>query len=303
MHPFTNASLKRSLLAFLVVAGRSVADDSEPPPTRFEQIAASIERSGSALTEPRLLGFVGLFDATPTAVRPAPLSFLDGMSRPLDSRPADDPWSSDRFRREGLHRSVQTKSDLDVGALSSKVKLLEPDAAPLDPATRRSWETDESLKVPLTGPLFAFGDLGASSPSVQNQELKWLTKTGLGCKLNPWLVPEVQVRGGPAMRYDNTQKLDRGQSPEHSELFLEVVTKLPPLPVLGALNVEYSGVTVPALSPAEREKMNQDLKVALPFSGGSGQFHVGAKLKWEDSTTATPWTDRMQLYMGLKLQR
>ena len=198
---------------------------------------------------------------------------------------------------------MQTKADLDVAALTSKVKFTDPDPTPLDPHARHSWETDESLKVPLTGPLFAFGDLGASSPSVQNQELKWLTKTGLGCKLYPGLVPEVQVRGGPAMRYDNTQKLDRGQSPEHSELFLEVVTKLPPLPLLGALNVEYSGVAVPALTPAEREKMNQDLKVALPFGGGNGQFHVGAKLKRDDATTATPWVDRMELYMGLQLKR
>ena len=60
---------------------------------------------------------------------------------------------------------------------------------------------------------------------------------------------------------------------------------------------------VKGLSPAEREKMNQDLRVALPFGDGSGQFHVGAKLKRDDSTTATPWVDRMELYMGLKLQR
>jgi hypothetical protein len=317
MHPFTNASLKRALLAPLVgatLAGAATAQEPDLPPTPFERIAESIERSGSALTEPRLLGFIGVFfgdGPAPAAERPGPLSFLDGLSRRLDGptslgggRPPDDPWASDRVRLEGPSRSVQTKADLDVAALTSKVKFSDPDPTPLDPATRRSWETDESLKVPLTGPLFAFGDLGASSPSVQNQEFKWLTKTGLGCKLNPWLVPEVQVRGGPAMRYDNTQKLDRGQSPEHSELFLEVVTKLPPLPVLGALNVEYSGVAVPALTPAERDKMNQDLKVALPFGGGSGQFHIGAKLKRDDSTTtATPWVDRMELYMGLKLQR
>ena len=197
---------------------------------------------------------------------------------------------------------AKSSADLEWAALNSKIAVRDRDTR-LDPSRVSAWETDETLKMPVAGPLFLFGQLGASTAAVEEQQHKWLGRTGVGLKLKPWFLEEVQVRGGPAMRYDNTQKLDRGQSPEHSELFLEVVTKLPPLPVLGALNVEYSGVAVPALTPAERDKMNQDLKVALPFGGGSGQFHVGAKLKRDDSTTATPWVDRMEIYMGLKLQR
>jgi hypothetical protein len=80
-------------------------------------------------------------------------------------------------------------------------------------------------------------------------------------------------------------------------LFLEAATKLP-LPVVGPVNFEYSGYAVPAVTPADRNCVNQDLKLALPFSGG-GQFHVGAKYKWE-TATATPWVDRMQVYMGVQ---
>src|SRR4051794_27675551 len=119
MHPFTNSSAKRALVALsvAVVASRAAAQEIDPLPTSFEQIAESIERNGSALTEPRLLGFVsGPFDANdsiPTLRRPAPLSFLEGMNgRPAvpaflgPSRPSDDPFSPDRLRLDGASRSV-----------------------------------------------------------------------------------------------------------------------------------------------------------------------------------------------------
>src|SRR5207248_3903671 len=140
-----------------------------------------------------------------------------------------------------------------------------------------------------------FGQLGASTAAVEEQQHKWLGRTGVGLKLKPWFLEEVQVRGGPAMRYDATGK-KAGQSPERSELFLEAVTKLP-LPVIGPLNVEYTSYAVPGATPADRGQVNQDVKLALPLSSG-GQFHVGAKYRWEAAASPTPWVDRMELYMG-----
>src|SRR5262249_32655638 len=99
---------------------------------------------------------------------------------------------------------------------------------------------------------------------------------------------------------DDSTRVPRGQSPERSELFLEIVTRLP-VPLVGPINVEYSGIAIPAATSRERDRAEQDLKFALPFSPG-GQFHVGAKLRWEDTPTVTPWADRMQLYMGVQVK-
>jgi hypothetical protein len=63
------------------------------------------------------------------------------------------------------------------------------------------------------------------------------------------------------------------------------------------VNVEYTSYAVPAATSADRNTINQDVKFALPI--GSGQFHVGAKYKWE-AASATPWMDRMQVYMGVQ---
>jgi hypothetical protein len=217
-------------------------------------------------------------------------------------------WSDDRsetaaprgLRFDGPHRVATGKADADWADLSSKVKFRERDD-PLDPSLRNAWETDETVKMSVAGPLFLFGQLGASSPSVEQQQLKWLGKTGVGVKLKPGLVEEVQLRGGPAVRYDDTSSATRGQLPERSEVFLEAVTKVP-LPGVGPLNVEYTGYAVPPAAAGDHNQFNQDVKLAMPLSGG-GQFHVGAKYKWENAAGATPWVDRMQVYMGVQLKR
>jgi hypothetical protein len=216
-------------------------------------------------------------------------------------RPAPDPWAAaPALRPDGDKRVAKSNTDGDWGALNSKITLRDR-ADPLDPSRRGTWETDETLKMPVAGPLFLFGQFGASSPAVEEQQHKWLGRTGVGVRLKPWPLEEVQVRGGPAVRYDDTAKLKAGQSPERSELFLEAVTKVP-LPVVGPLNVEYTGFAVPAATAADRGQINQDVKFAMPFRGGN-EFHVGAKYRWEDAPSPTPWVDRMQLYMGLQLKR
>jgi hypothetical protein len=220
----------------------------------------------------------------------APLLLFDwsGKSR--------DPWAALDLKHDGLKRVASATTATGLADLSVKTKVRERDAH-LDPSVPNAWETDESVKLPVAGSLFVFGQLGAAMPAVEQGQYRWLGKTGVGMKLKPWLLQEVQLRGGPAVRYDDTEKLSPGQSPERSEMFVEAVTKLP-LPVVGPLNVEYTGYAVPAGTPTDRNCVNQDVKVALPFSGG-GQFHVGASYKWE-TESATPWMDRMGVYMGVQ---
>jgi hypothetical protein len=220
---------------------------------------------------------------------------IAGASTSTPSAPGrTDPWARPQFKQDGLKQVANATSATDFANLSAQVKLRERDAF-LEPAAPNAWETDQTVKVPVASSLFLFNQVTGSTPAVEQQQYKWLTKTGVGMKLKPWVLQEVQVRTGPAVRFDDTGTLTKGQSPEHPELFMEAVTKVP-IPVVGAINLEYTSYAVPATA-ADRNQINQDFKLALPFAGG--QFHVGAKYKWE-SATATPWMDRMEVYFGLQ---
>jgi hypothetical protein len=283
-------------------------DDPAPTPLGPFLVAESCHPSSRSFIEEATQRFridVSDFDGLTPGPHPALAPTESGPpDTPLYlfhwSGPSADPASLAGWRHDGPKRVATAKADADWGALSSKVALRERDHL-LDPSCRSTWETDESLRLPVAGALFLFGQLGASRPDAEQRPLKWLGKTGVGVKLKPWLLQEVQLRGGPAVRYDDTYTLSPGQSPERSELFLEAVTRLP-LPVVGPLNVEYTSYAVPAATPTDRGQVNQDFKVALPLSSG-GQFHVGAKYRWEGATSPTPWVDRMELYMGLQLKR
>jgi hypothetical protein len=214
-------------------------------------------------------------------------------------RLAPDSRSMSGLRPEGDKHVAKSSADFEWAALNSRIAVRDSDDL-LDPSRRSTWETDETLKMPVAGPFFLFGQLGASMPAVEEQQHRWHGRTGVGLKLKSWFLQEVQVRGGPAMRYDAAGK-KAGQSPERSELFLEAMTKVP-LPVIGALNVEYTGFAIPPGTATDRGQINQDFKLAKPFRGGN-EVHVGAKYRWEDVPSPTPWVDRMELYMGIRLKR
>jgi hypothetical protein len=205
------------------------------------------------------------------------------------------------LRVEGRQQVATTKTDLTAANLSSKVALRDLDD-PLDPGRRRTWETDESVNMPVAGPLFAYGQFGASTPWVDQQTPpKWQGKYGVGLKIKPAFVDEVQVRGGPSIKSDDTGRWVRGPSGERSEMFVEAVTKVG-IPVVGPINLEYTTTAVPPATAGERNLFNQDFKIARPLAGG-GQVHLGAKLRADDVPTTASWVDRMQVYMGFELKR
>lgn len=208
----------------------------------------------------------------------------------------------DPINLDGDKRKATTRIASEWAALTSNVSVRDPDWVRGDPLRRgNTWATDESVKLNVSDSVFVFGALDAESTSVEQQQLRWAGKTGFGLKLRPWLLHEVQVRGGPAVRYDSPDRRSTTPNPERSELFLELTTKLP-LPVVGAINLEYTGTAIPPLSAAERELIKQNVKFALPFSGSS-QFHVGANWRSDETLGATPFIDRAQLYLGVQLKR
>jgi len=298
---FTLALVAFSVIGLVQARGQSIDDnefvDDEAPieepadrcwwlpsvpvgqPTLFDLLAGTPVPVAAALPQlPSIQSFIGPGAGVP----------------PGSPARGNDPWAPPVLRPEGLKQVASANSVTDFANLSAQVKLREHDTY-LDPAARNAWEADQTVKVPVASSVFLFNQVTGSTPAVEQQQYKWLTKTGVGLKLKPPLFQEVQLRTGPAVRFDDTGTLSKGQSPERSELFVEAVTKVP-IPVVGPVNLEYTSYAVPA-NAVDRNQINQDFKVALPFAGG--QFHVGAKYKWE-SATATPWMDRMEVYFGVQ---
>jgi hypothetical protein len=83
-------------------------------------------------------------------------------------------------------------------------------------------------------------------------------------------------------------------------LFLEVLAKYP-LPLPGQVGLEYQGEAVPALGTVGNQRINQDLRLAIPV-GDSGVLKLGAKHQWDDGGAARSWKDGMQVYLGLEVK-
>ena len=86
---------------------------------------------------------------------------------------------------------------------------------------------------------------------------------------------------------------------EKSQMLLELEARCL---LLGPVQLEYVGAAIPALDPLERNRIDQDLRFAVPL-GQAGQLRLGAKCTWQDLTAPKSWNDGMQLYLGVGLRR
>jgi hypothetical protein len=86
---------------------------------------------------------------------------------------------------------------------------------------------------------------------------------------------------------------------EQARLALEVNANTE---LYGPLKVEYTGSAMPALSSETKERVNQDVRLSVDLTNDA-KFHVGTRYWWEGTEQSEPWTDRMQLYLGLTLKR
>jgi hypothetical protein len=198
-------------------------------------------------------------------------------------------------------QSLKQKSDGLFGSVTAEVVYHDPRTLREAPALDSPWKAGQTWHMDLAGPVFLFSELGAAPDPVAPEELKVKYRSGVGCKI-PVGRLEVQLQGGRSMTYsDPLGPLDRGG--QHTELFFEVKCRCP-LPLPGQIGLEYQGSAVPALSPQDRDKINQDLGLAIPV-GDAGRFRLGAKHQWENTATTTPakssWLDGMQLYLGFEL--
>jgi hypothetical protein len=182
--------------------------------------------------------------------------------------------------------------------MTSNLLLHDPEA-PRDHDVGARWQAEQAVQVPVLGPLFVFGQVGADHNTESAQEMKVKSCTGLGCKLALWFGGEMQLRGGPTVSHVEDPLRPERLPRENSDVLLQMQASYP---LLGALKLEYNGAATPALSPLERNRVNQDLRFAVPLGEG-GHFHLGAKHKWEDTATPRPQADSMELYIGVGLRR
>jgi hypothetical protein len=185
------------------------------------------------------------------------------------------------------------------GTLSGKQVIQDrpPSAAWEDPTFKRSWESEESWRCKVAGPVALFGQMGATGGDVAQQDVKVSGRTGVACQVPVPLGAELVLRGGPSLTY--TDPLRPEHTTARSELSVELQGRLP---LLFGVGLEYQGTATPGLNPQERDRLQQDLRLAFPV-GSSGKLKLGAKHKWENTVDPKPVPDAMQLYLGLELTR
>ena len=187
-----------------------------------------------------------------------------------------------------------------MGSLSTQVEVIDAPVARIwdDPSWKRTWQTNESWKFDVAGPLSLFGQLGANSDEAGQSNMKVNGRTGLACKVPVRWLGEFTFRSGPGVSY--TDPLHPVRTTGRTDWLLEVQARWP---LLFGIGLEYQGSANPSLTPLQQDMVNQDVRLALPIGSG-GKFKLGAKHQWTGGLDrATPWTDSMQLYMGLELSR
>ena len=276
-----------------------ISPTTMPPPRGSDRFLISLsETPFESIPQPQIGPRLAVAPSEPIAM----LSRSANSLFPYSGRDAGpENWGSLGFRNEGPRQSLGRQVDIEGLKVNSKVALADPDWHVNMPIRRSGWKTEESLKVPFLGPLYVVGQVSADSGSVEQQQYNLVSKTGLGMKLPDWLGGEIQVRTGRSKtNYDSDT--DTLLSTDQVKTFVEVSTRWP---LAAWLNLEYTGQALPpALSPVERDtlKVNQDVRLAFPLSN-SGQFQIGAKYRWEDTTSQTPWFERMKIYFGLEFKR
>jgi hypothetical protein len=185
------------------------------------------------------------------------------------------------------------------GSLKAKLEVASA-ARELDGREGERWQAEEALQVPVAGPLYVFGQVNYGYNTWTAQQTTFSTRSGVGCKLQPVQGGEIVLTGGSVLNRQEDPLQPRRLPLEKSQLVVELQARYK---LLGALKLEYQGSATPALDPLDHNRVQHDFRFALPL-GQAGDVHVGAKHQWEDvAGPPRPWTESMQLYLGVGLKR
>lgn len=161
----------------------------------------------------------------------------------------------------------------------------------------RNWTAQQKLQipvpidVPLAEQLFVYGQLDGSGDAVRTQPTSLYGKSGVGVKWALVAGSELQVRYATLMSYESA-------TPGRVQPAVEVLAKLP---LMGPLSLEYTGAAIPAVARTDLDQLKSELRLAYPLRGDN-ELEFGARYRWELTPTPTPWVDRAQLFLGVKLR-
>ena len=198
------------------------------------------------------------------------------------------------------------KYESSGGMYKRKSKLELPDPNEVwSPFAVRNWKAQERLQIPVPVPLpaveqlFVYGQFDGTGDALNNQQTALYGKTGVGVK---WLLvagSELQLRYATLLSY--ADELSVGRFQERAQPAVEVMARMP---LVGPLEIEYTGSAIPAITRTDIDQLRQELRLALPLRGDD-ELEFGARYRWEYSQyspVTTPWVDRAQLFIGLRLR-
>jgi hypothetical protein len=193
-------------------------------------------------------------------------------------------------------RKLKNSTEYDWGFSATEVIWRAPEPGYESPFERGEWSTEDLFAVPLSGPVYLFGEVTMLGEYSADQAMRVVGKTGV-----LWRVPvgegaPVEVRGGPAVKYNDALRVDR--SGEQGSVLWEVKAKAP---LVGPIGLEYIGEALPGTTPEDRSQLKQDLSLFLPVSGG--KLKLGAKHRWDGTEETRAADGFMQVYLGIEIGR
>jgi hypothetical protein len=196
----------------------------------------------------------------------------------------------------------QKEQSFEYFTRKTKLDLPDPNEV-LTPYSARNWKAQEKVQIPVPIPLpvaeqlFVYGQLDGSGDALNNHQANLYGKTGVGVK---WLLPaksELQVRYATLLSHSDD--ITAGRYQERAQPAVELMARMP---IYGPLAVEYTGSAIPAMTRTDTDQLKQELRFAIPFTGDN-ELEFGARYKWEYAPVNSPWTDRTQLFLGVKFRR
>jgi hypothetical protein len=187
-----------------------------------------------------------------------------------------------------------------VGSLyRRKSKLEMPDPQEVtSPYGGRDWKAQEKLQIPVPIPvplaeqLFVYGQIDGSGDAIRQQQTALSGKTGVGVKWALIAGSELQLRYATLLKYADVD------GPSRAQPAVELNARLP---LIGPLELEYTGSAIPAVGRSDTDQFKQELRFAYPLRGDN-ELEFGARYRWEFTPTPSPWLDRAQLFLGVKLR-
>lgn len=208
--------------------------------------------------------------------------------------------ASNLNRDPGWWRYRQVRSD-PMYRRVSRLEMPDPTEVAI-PFAGRNWLAEERMQIPVPVPipvaeqLFVYGQVRGSGDALNNQATTLTGKTGVGLRWSLIGKSEMQLRYGTIFSYADLYGPPRTQ--DGAKPAVEVVATVP---LLGPWELEYTGAALPAVSRADPGQFRQELRFALPIRG-DGELEFGARYNWLDAPNTIPWTDRAQLFFGLKFR-